>query len=141
MKIQNTPAAAMVREWPKANKAEAGTETATNAGRPNTPPGLERVVAKFEARAAEGKTPGQSQALDRVSRNLARYQENQALASTPANPTSPTQPPAAEAPAETPTANASAPTPASPVDNEVALLDSVSTPTDATASDASTPSP
>lgn len=111
MKIPSTPVA-LPREWPKADRTgkPANTEkfdqavqaaTATgevNAGaastsaRPSAPPGLERVVAKFEARVAEGAPQGQSQALDRVSRNLARYQENQALAPTPSPSPAPTEP-------------------------------------------------
>ncbi len=177
MKIQNTPAAAMARDWPKANKAdkaatsapvpaEVSTETTSGSGRPSAPPGLERVVAKFEALAAEGKTPGQGQALDRVSRNLARYQENQALAGTPPAPAPDTPPaaetpvaeapvpaapaietpvteapaneaPATETPAETTTASATLPTPDPPEDSELALL--LNSAPDPTTSDANTP--
>ena len=172
MKIQNTPAAAMARDWPKANKAdkaatsapvpaEVSTETTSGSGRPSAPPGLERVVAKFEALAAEGKTPGQGQALDRVSRNLARYQENQALAGNPPAPTPDTPPaaetpvaeapvtempvteapaneaPVTETPAETTTASATLPPPETPEDSELALL--LNSATDPTTSDANTP--
>lgn len=172
MKIQNTPAAAMPRDWPKANKAEktaastpvqaeTGTEASANSGRPSAPPGLERVVAKFEAMAAAGKTPGQGQALDRVSRNLARYQENQALAGTPPAPTPApgtapvdetpaaeapvtetptTEAPVAETPAESPSDTAGLPAPDSTEESALALLpDSTTNPADPTTSDADTP--
>lgn len=170
MKIQNTPAAAMARDWPKANKTEKGatstpvqaevsTETTSSTGRPSAPPGLERVVAKFEAMAAAGKMPGQGQALDRVSRNLARYQENQALAGpapaptpeaspvadaeTPIAEAAATETPVSETPAtETPVAEAPAELPPDTAEDSTvdALLDSAATTPDPATSDADTPS-
>lgn len=173
MKIQNTPAAAMARDWPKADKAdkaakstplpaEADANTTTGNGRPSAQPGLERVMAKFEAMAAAGKTPGQGQALDRVSRNLAHYQENQAMAGTAPAPTPDTAPvaeaetpvaetpateapvsetpatetPVTEAPAELPTETAVLPMPDTAEDSALeALLDSAAASPDPTTSD------
>lgn len=117
MKIQNTPAA-LPRDWPRADRADkpakaekfdqavqaatAGTDTTPEATaaatRPNAPPGLERVLAKLEARVAEGASRGQAQALDRVSRNLARYHETQALVPEPVPGPTPTDATAPEAP-------------------------------------------
>ena len=72
-------------------------------GRKATPPGLERVQARLQALSEP--TQGQSNALDRISRNIARYQETQALAGRPSPP--PPPPPAPES-------TSAAPAPASP---------------------------
>ena len=69
-----------------------------------SPPGLVRVAARFEARGAEGRTGGQSNALAQISRNLQRYVETQIMEIPPAPlPDTPAVPPAAvdaEAPVE-----------------------------------------
>lgn len=71
----------------------AATEGTTNptAAAPATPargpkgapPGLERALARLQAIGEAERTPGQSMALDRIGRNLARYLENQGLATAP----------------------------------------------------------
>ncbi len=58
-------------------------ETPAPARPSDGPPGLQRVLARLEAMGEAGRTPGQTQALDRISRNLARYLENQAMAPLP----------------------------------------------------------
>ncbi len=118
------------------------------------PAGLLKVQARLQD-LGDTRTRGQSVALERISRNIARYLENQAPApvSAPApapvdtpptepvadvpvtEPTAPTDTPtaAAESPAESPAASpAEAPAPAAagpvaelPVDNTQALLDAL----------------
>lgn len=93
MKI-TPPATALARELPKTNPAARAERTAPaeDSARPTpsvkVPPGLEKVLAKFEALGEAGRTAGQSNAMDRVARNLARYTDTQAL--TP--PTPPAEP-------------------------------------------------
>lgn len=94
MKIQShTPhVAAFQRDGVKpsqANRAgkpaggEAGVPPSVEASAKTAPPGLERVLARLESLGEAGRTQGQNQAMDRIARNLARYQENQALAPLP----------------------------------------------------------
>lgn len=114
MKIQNhSPAmAALQRDGAKpahAPRADKSQPEAAPAPTPSVtlevsgktaPPGLQRVLAKLEALGEEGRSRGQNQAMDRVARNLARYQENQSVAPLPLPP-EPLEPPV-EAPAESP---------------------------------------
>jgi hypothetical protein len=70
----------------RANRSQPDTGAPTPAEAPakkTAPPGLERVLARLESLGETGRTQGQSQAMDRISRNLARYQETQALAPLP----------------------------------------------------------
>jgi hypothetical protein len=58
------------------------------------PPGLVRVAARLEAMGVEGRTGGQSNALERITRNLQRYVETQEMATPPAPlPEAPVAPP------------------------------------------------
>jgi hypothetical protein len=59
------------------------------------PPGLVRVAARLEAMGVEGRTGGQSNALERITRNLQRYVETQGMATPPAQllPEAPVAPP------------------------------------------------
>jgi len=70
---------------------EKAAAPAAVAGR-QLPPGLDRVMARLEAMPPESRNAGQSNALDRIGRNIARYQEHHGMA-TPA-PTVPENPPA-----------------------------------------------
>jgi hypothetical protein len=156
MRIQPTSNVPFTGETTKTvgqNRAERG-EAQTSAEKPakTAPPGLEKVLARLEA-MGESRTQGQSVAMDRISRNLARYAENQALAPAPAPAPAPVEdaapeatPPVTEAPAETPDttetgttaeAPATAPAPATPenTDTVAELIDSLTDP----AEDASTP--
>lgn len=135
MRIPSTSSVAFQRETPKAtgqNRAERNeAQTPTEKPAKTAPPGLEKVLARLEA-MGESRTQGQGVAMDRISRNLARYAENQALAPAPAPAPAPAEdtapevtPPVAEAPAE-------APAPATPenTDNVAELIDSLNEPAD-----------
>jgi len=153
MRIPSTSSVAFQRETPKAtgqNRAERNeASTPTEKPAKTAPPGLEKVLARLEA-MGESRTQGQGVAMDRISRNLARYAENQALAPAPAPAPAPvedaapdTTPPVTEAPAETPDATetgttaeapATAPAPATPesTDTVAELIDSLADPADDT---------
>lgn len=87
MKINTNPMASFNREVPaiKPTSRAASVEMpATPTETPKAaPPGLERVLAKFEAMGEGARTAGQSNAMSRIERNLARYIETQAMGSTP----------------------------------------------------------
>ncbi len=63
------------------------------------PPGLERVQARLQSVPAADRNAGQATATDRISRNIARYAETQAIVTPPvtapvtqpALPTTPTE--------------------------------------------------
>lgn len=153
MRIPSTSPVAFQRETPKAtgqNRAERNeAQTPTEKPAKTAPPGLEKVLARLEA-MGESRTQGQGVAMDRISRNLARYAENQALAPAPAPAPAPvddaapdTTPPVTEAPAETPDATetgttaeapVTAPAPATPesTDTVAELIDSLADPADDT---------
>lgn len=107
------------RDHGKPTKAEKADKPETGG----LPPGLVRVQAKLEDIAAAERTQGQSNALDRVSRNLARYAQNQGIAAPttpPAPTTAPTEPTAttdaSTGTTGTPTTDAATtPVPADPV--------------------------
>lgn len=75
--VNNTPAAA--------GNAPAEAATAASAAARQLPPGLDRVMARLESIPAESRNAGQANALERVSRNIARYLENHG--GTPVAPT------------------------------------------------------
>lgn len=108
-----------------ATPAEAGTAPekaaapAAVAGR-QLPPGLDRVMARLEAMPPESRNAGQSNALERISRNIARYQEHHGIA-TPA-PTVPENPPA-ETPAVAAPVETEPTPPAAPVETVAAPVD------------------
>lgn len=139
MRIPSTSSVAFQRETPKAtgqNRAERNeAQTPTEKPAKTAPPGLEKVLARLEA-MGESRTQGQGVAMDRISRNLARYAENQALAPAPAPAPAPVEdaaPDATEA-GTTAEAPASAPTPATPesTDTVAELIDSLADPADDT---------
>jgi hypothetical protein len=158
MRIPSTSSVAFQRETPKAtgqNRAERNeAQTPTEKPAKTAPPGLEKVLARLEA-MGESRTQGQGVAMDRISRNLARYAENQALAPAPAPAPAPvedaapaTTPPVTAAPAETPDATetgttaeapATVPAPATPesTDTVAELIDSLADPADDTNTPAS----
>lgn len=107
-KAAEPSAFANISDAATANQAKA--ISAAHAGRKEIPPGLERVQARLQATPAEDLSKGQINALDRISRNIARYLEVQAMA-TPEqtaapNPVDPpaevTEPPVAEVAVEEP---------------------------------------
>jgi hypothetical protein len=102
MKIGNSHLPPVTPAYTKAAKT-------TGAGEQKTvPSGLERVQARLQSAPAADRNAGQATATDRVSRNIARYAETQAIVTTPV--TVPvTQPALPTAPTESTTA--STPTP------------------------------
>lgn len=56
---------------------------ADKGGQKDTPPGLERVLARLQNIPLPERTAGQSKALEQVARNIARYVANQAMAAPP----------------------------------------------------------
>lgn len=62
----------------------ASVESTVDMAARKQPPGLVRVAARLEAMGIEGRTRGQSNALEQITRNLQRYIETQGLATPPA---------------------------------------------------------
>lgn len=72
-----------------ASTAASDDKVRGDKGSKAAPPGLERVLARLQAMDEGQRTAGQSNAMDRIGRNLARYLETQGLtAPTPATPPS-----------------------------------------------------
>jgi hypothetical protein len=65
------------------------------------PPGLEKVQARQQSTPAADRNAGQTNAADRISRNIARYAETQAIVQSP---------PDASVPAQTPDSGTTNPT-------------------------------
>lgn len=88
MKINAPSMAAFHRETPKASQAMRAErmeqKTATTESGKTAPPGLERALARLQAMDESDRTAGQTNAMDRIDRNLARYIATQAMAGTPA---------------------------------------------------------
>lgn len=88
MKVNANAMAAFQREMPPGkavNKPEKAERTPQNEGaKPSViaPPGLQKVMAKMEA-LGESRTQGQNVAMGRIERNLAKYEETQAIVATP----------------------------------------------------------
>lgn len=122
MKINASPMASFNREVPR-NAPSARQERPQSAQPPAemqkaAPPGLERALARLQAIEAGERTPGQTNAMNQLGRNLAKYTETQAIVTPPA------QPDPAPAPVPEPVAEA----PENPVGDGVlvdALLDSI----------------
>lgn len=108
---------------PSADAADRAADAAKPAkladmgGQKDTPPGLERVLARLESIPLPERTAGQSRALQQVARNIARYVENQAMSTPPADAPPPNAPPPGATPPGTPPAAApeSAPAPAADI--------------------------
>lgn len=65
---------------PPFNREPAKAIKTTGAGEPKpVPPGLERVQARLQSVPAAERNAGQANATDRISRNIARYAETQAI--------------------------------------------------------------
>jgi hypothetical protein len=79
---------------PPVTPASTKTAKTTGAGEQKTvPPGLERVQARLQSVPAADRNAGQATATDRISRNIARYAETQAIVTAPVTqPTPPTTP-------------------------------------------------
>jgi hypothetical protein len=79
----------------RANTTAQATDSAKPAradqgGQKTTPPGLERALARLQSIAESERTAGQSNAMDSISRNIARYTETEAISAPPAATTSAT---------------------------------------------------
>lgn len=76
---------------PADTQAPASTpaESTVTLSARKVPPGLQRVAARLESLGAEGRSPGQSNALSQINRNLQRYIDTQALSPLPEPPTAP----------------------------------------------------
>jgi hypothetical protein len=78
---------------PPVTPASTKAAKTTGAGEQKTvPPGLERVQARLQSVPAADRNAGQATASDRISRNIARYAETQAIVALPV--TAPVTPPA-----------------------------------------------
>lgn len=89
------PAATTPVATPASTAAPAPVESTVDMAARKLPPGLVRVAARFGAMGSEGRSGGQSNALEQVTRNLQRYVETQGLATPPASlPELPAVPPA-----------------------------------------------
>lgn len=151
MKIGHPPhPASLQREPPAAKPPKTGSENAAPASTTVTlsdaaqnteaPAGLVKVQARLQD-LGEARTRGQSVALERISRNIARYLENQAPAPASAPAPAPVATPPTDAVADAPVADTPAPVPADPpaesaaaespaeppADNTQALLDPLDT--------------
>ncbi len=116
MKIAASVIQPIVREPVKLSAARAQTSDAAKpakavdlGGQKATPPGLERALARLQS--LPERNAGQANAMDRISRNIARYTETQALAAPPQATPAPTPSSAADAATTT---GATALTPAEP---------------------------
>lgn len=104
MKIPPSTIQPFTREPARASNAQAVAASkpaqSVDLGGPKaTPPGLERVQARLQI--LPERNAGQTNALDRINRNIARYAETQALVASPQDTPAPT--PASAADAETAT--------------------------------------
>ncbi len=116
MKIAASVIQPIVREPAKPSAARAQTSDAAKpakavdlGGQKATPPGLERALARLQS--LPERNTGQANAMDRISRNIARYAETQALVAPPQATPAPTPSSAADAATTT---GATALTPAEP---------------------------
>lgn len=99
----------------------------TGAGEQKTvPPGLERVQARQQSVPAADRNAGQATAADRISRNIARYAETQAIV----------PPPVTEPVAPSTTVDSTA---AAPVDTAAATSTTVADTADASTTDSESP--
>lgn len=79
--------------------APAPAESTVTLSAKKIPPGLQRVAARLESLGAEGRSPGQTNALSQINRNLQRYVDTMALAPSPALTPTPTPAPDPAGPA------------------------------------------
>lgn len=111
-----------VRESAKASKT-----TGSGESKP-IPPGLARVQARMQSVPAVDRNNGQATALDRISRNIARYAETQAIVPPPVTaPVAPSE--VADRSTTAPVdSTAATPVPEASATNDAAPLDSITLP-------------
>jgi hypothetical protein len=96
--IQEHPMKIGSSHLPPVNLTSTKAAKATGAGEQKPlPPGLERVQARLQSVPAADRNAGQASATDRITRNMARYTQMQAIVTPPvttpaAAPTLPTTP-------------------------------------------------
>lgn len=91
---------AFTRESGKSSKTTSSGESKS------VPPGLDRIQNRMQSVPAADRNTGQTTALNRISRNIARYAETQAIIPPPTIPpptvdsmrTTPAEPPATMSP-------------------------------------------
>jgi hypothetical protein len=130
MKINANPMASFNREMPKASpalRAERTDKPAPSESGKTAPPGLERALSRLQNMEASERTAGQTNAMDKIGRNLARYIENQAIGVAPA-PEAPSTPVQEVVPSPTDAALAPAPGPTEVSVEEPVVSDTEETP-------------
>lgn len=98
MRIPPSSVAILPLNHGQANKAAKPENTHAQGEQKTAPPGLERVLARLQG--LSNPNTGQSNATDRISRNLARYTQTQAISTAPVASAEPT--PQATTPVDTP---------------------------------------
>lgn len=102
-----TPAPAQTSS-PASEPAAAAHAPGAHSGPKAAPPGLERVLARLQSVPEADRNTGQAMATSRISRNLDRYRETQALVQAPATDPAPPVPETTSTP-DTPADSASEP--------------------------------
>lgn len=90
MKIATSSIMSFNRELPKPAPMRANTavraeptKALDQSGQKVTPPGLERALAHLQSVPESERTAGQTNAMDRIGRNIARYTETESLSASP----------------------------------------------------------
>jgi hypothetical protein len=98
MRIPPSSVAILPLNHGQSNKPAKPEHALAQGEQKTAPPGLERVLVRLQS--LSNPTAGQSNATDRISRNLARYTETQAISTAPVASAEPTTP--ASAPTDAP---------------------------------------
>lgn len=98
MRIPPSSVAILPLNHGQSNKPAKPEDAQAQGEQKAAPPGLERVLARLQS--LSNPNAGQSNATDRISRNLARYADTQAILAAPAASAQPT--PQASIPADAP---------------------------------------
>lgn len=88
MRIPPSSAAILPLNHGQSNKPAKPENAIAQGEQKPAPPGLERVMARLQSLGHP--TAGQSNATDRISRNLARYMDTQAISTAPVASAEPT---------------------------------------------------
>jgi len=84
------PAALRANAATPAADAAKPTKSVDQSEQQTAPPGLERVFARLQSVPVPERNAGQANATERISRNIARYAETQAISTPPAEPSNTT---------------------------------------------------
>lgn len=88
MRIPPSSVAILPLNHGQSNKSTKPENALAQGEQKTAPPGLERVLARLQS--LSNPNAGQSNATDRISRNLARYADTQAISTAPAASAEPT---------------------------------------------------